>query len=162
MNRHRVLWIEDAANGDLSYMFGPVFADGSCDLSIAMSATEGWRQILSSEFACVVVDVRLPPGDDERWIDVYNESGHNKVRAKLGVVLAKSLLRPEEASVPVNPVPAWISPARFGFLSVEPDHEMDPLIRPLGVVVYRKKSRDDKQALLSVIKQVLNGHGPSH
>jgi CheY-like chemotaxis protein len=153
--RKRVLWIEDAAMLDLSYMFGPVFADGSYDLSIAMSAAEGLSQILTQEFHCVVVDIRLPPGDDHRWIDLYNESGHNKATARLGVVLAYCCLRPADARIRIDRVPSWVSPNRFGFLSVEPPEEMHQEVAPLGVRVYRKKSINDRQGLLSVIKEVL-------
>jgi len=153
----RVLWIEDAALLDLNYLVGPVFFDGTLDLSITMSATEGLRKLTSDEFECVVIDIRLPPGDDRRWIDLYNESGHNKAAAQLGLWLAQSVLRPrdEKTKIRLDEVPRWLSPSRVGFLSVEPLREVKPFIDALQVSTYKEKSIDDGDALLDVIKSVL-------
>src|SRR5215471_16321250 len=155
MKKPRVMWIEDAALADLSELTGPVHTDGTADLSIAMSATEGLQRLLDDEFQCVVFDIRLPPGEDRRWINLYNQSGHDKGTAQLGLWLAESCLSPSDARVRLEVVPQWIAPSRVGFLSVEPWEDVSNVIDRLCVGVYRQKSIDDEEALLNVIKSVL-------
>jgi hypothetical protein len=165
---HRVLWIEDGAYGDLPDLIGPVIVEGSYDLDIALDATEGVRKILSTEYDCVIVDIRLPPGEDNCWIEIYNHPGKNKDAARLGLVVLRSLLKPEKGGVKLNGIKEWVVASRFGVLTVENQGEVENDLRELGIgiKVYRQKNRRPSvNTLLELIEEVMKqarGRGRPH
>jgi CheY-like chemotaxis protein len=154
---HKVLWIEDGAYGDLPDLIGPVVVEGSYDLDIALDATEGVRKILRTEYDCVIVDIRLPPGEDRRWIDIYNHPRKNKDAARLGLLVLRSLLKPEKSGLKLEGIKEWVVASRFGVLTVENQGEVENDLKELdiGINVYRQKNRRPSvNTLLELIEAV--------
>jgi hypothetical protein len=152
----KILWIEDGATVDLKHLTGPLYASGQYDLVLAVDASDGLRQLEKEEFAAVVADIRIPPGSDQRWIDLYYRSGQNKALARLGLQLLYSLLKPEIARVKLDPIPSWIIPNRFGLFTVESKGEVEEDLKSLNIHVYREKTeRLPFTALVEVIEDIL-------
>ncbi|HXF41842.1 MAG TPA: hypothetical protein VN687_19145 [Blastocatellia bacterium] len=151
----RVLWIEDNAHSDYVHTVGPVLVDGRYDLVIAESASEGIQYVTEQEFDAVIVDLRLPPGDDRRWITVYNHGGSNRTNARLGLEVLHALLRPRDAKVRLEFIPKWVEPKRFAVFTVEPKVEVQSIIEMLDVNVYVQKTAEVSTRVILDILQAL-------
>ena len=118
----RVLWIEDNAKVDMGVYFGPIFTSGRYDVSIALDPSEALRKISLAEYQAIIVDIRLAPGQDKLWRDLYVGFGASKPTARLGIHLVQSLLKVSEAKIklPLKDVPCWINPRKIGFLKHSP------------------------------------------
>lgn len=156
--KKKILWIEDGAFVELQSLTGPVYASGRYDLVMALNASEGIRQIMKNTFEAVVVDIRIPPGDDKEWINIYFQAEKNKITARLGLEVLYSLLRPDIAKVKLKkPIPAWVSPQRFGLLTVETKKEEKEMITELNITIFRQKTAElPHTALLEIITDILN------
>lgn len=153
----KILWIEDEATGDMRNLAGPLYDGGQYDLVVAFDATEGVRQMMKSEFDAVVVDIRLPPGSDQRWIELYYQFGQNKPMARLGLQMLYSLLKPKHDGVTHDLIPAWITPDRFGLLTVEGKEEVEGDLKNLNIQVYKQKAETlPFTALLDIVKDILD------
>ena len=157
--KHRVLWIEDGAYGDLPEVIGPVVVDGGYDLDIALDATDGVERILANEYDCVIVDIRLPPGMDKKWINIHNNPKKYKDAERLGLLVLRSLLIPEKSVVRLSNIPAWVQKhkaKRFGVLTVENQNEVESDLGELEITVYRQKNRSPSvNTLLELIREVM-------
>ena len=78
----RVLWVEDGALFDLPQMAAPIYIDGRFDLAIAESVTNAITLIKQQQYHVVIVDLRLPPGNDSEWIELFKKLGADKVSAR--------------------------------------------------------------------------------
>lgn len=146
----RILWIEDEATGDMRNLAGPLYDSGQYDLVVAFDASEGVRQMMKLEFDAVVVDIRIPPGSDQRWIELYSQSEQNKPMARLGLQLLYSLLNADDR-------PTWITPDRFGLLTVENKREVEEDLKNLNIQVYRQKTEQlPFNTLIKVIEEILD------
>lgn len=158
---YRVLWIEDGALLDLPELVGPVYVSGRYDLSIALNATDGAGRIAAGEFDVVVVDVRLPPGTDPRWVRVFKERGLNKAQARLGLKLLSSCLDPENAEIKLDPRPSWLHPSRFAVFTVEGQKELEAELTSLGVNAFQQKKADpSREMLLRLLDRVIASRFP--
>jgi hypothetical protein len=161
--KSRVLWVEDEARGGLVQLSTPVFMAGY-DLVVADDASACEDLILETEFAAVVIDIRIPPGNDPRWIAVFNENRLDRYAARLGCDLAATILASPEAKVPLKgPKPAWLSPERVGVLTVERTRDVQDL-QSLGITVIREKQVDTPSTVLldivtELIAQTTNAKG---
>lgn len=154
----KILWIEDQAFIDLAILTGLVYVRGNYDLIIAPDASEGIRQIMQREFDAVVVDIRIPPGDDPKWKELYTKFGMTKVTARLGLHLLHCLLAPEDKNtkVKLRNIPPWITPTRFGILTVESEREVQDDLRKLNIQVFRQKTAEmTETTLLELIEEIL-------
>lgn len=138
----KVLWIEDGALVEVSNLAGPIYTSGKYDLVIALDASDGVRKLRQTEFDVVIVDIRIPPGDDPKWINLFSQLGFNKIQARLGRELLYSCLKPSEAKVKLGEIPKWVSPERFGILTVESYREVENDLEKLGIQVYQQKTSD--------------------
>lgn len=155
--KHRVLWIEDGARHDLPELAAPVYMDGNYDLIVAESASEGESYMLGEKFDVIIVDVRLPPGDDPRWADLYRRAGSDKVAARLGLKLLYSLLGSPRAEVVPERHPLWVSPHRIGILTVESQTELEADLEELSIGVFTQKNAAmPETVLLDLIREVLS------
>lgn len=157
--KYRVLWIEDGAFLEASPLSAPLTTDGKYDLTVALNATDGEKQLLSNEFDVVIVDIRIPPGNDPKWIKKYNENSANKVQARLGMQLLYSMFKPSNntASVP-DDIGKRISVSNFGILSVEGNELIDEIKKDLGIKYYLNKAdtRMDDYALFNLVELIIN------
>jgi CheY-like chemotaxis protein len=151
----RALWVDDGAVADLVELTGPVVASGRYTLNIAESISAAIGEMQQREFDVVVVDIRLPPGDLDEWIRLYQKGGQSRVTAKLGLEFLKACLDPN-AQVTLNPLPTWARrPERFGVFTVEEKEVMERQVNALGVKIYHRKEVDPgRRKLLEIINQV--------
>jgi CheY-like chemotaxis protein len=160
--KHKVLWIDDGALGDLPDLIGPVHVDGGYDLEIAVDATEGIEKVSREQFDCIIVDIRLPPGDDERWIKIYNHPEKNKDAARLGLLVLRSLLDPPRSEIKVKGISWHIRPEIFGVLTVENQSEVEKDLNELKIAVYHQKNRKPSvTTLLDLIRKVMARSRPA-
>jgi len=142
------LWIEDGAIADLKYLLAPILVSGDYDPIIALDVSEGIRRLREREFEAVIVDIRIPPGDDSNWISLYNQRGKNKARARLGLQLLTCLLSTEPCDIVITDIPTWVCANRFGVLTVEGKDEVSASLESLGINVYDQKTASTPKTVL--------------
>jgi hypothetical protein len=160
--KNKVLWVEDAARYDLAHLAAPVIMDGGYDLVVAENASDGIAQLLQSIFDAIVVDIRIPPGNDKAWINLYEMSGYEKVSARLGRCFLYTILGHPNAEIKLDKRPEWIIAEKVGVLTVESHLELDEDLKELGITVYHQKhSETPETILLELIEKVLKrvNHG---
>lgn len=154
--KQTILWIEDGARFDLPYLAAPVYMDGGYDLFVAETIADGLAHLQRHEFDVIIMDIRVPPGTDQRWNTLYKEAGRNKVMARLGLKLLYSLLDHSEAEIKLPARPDWLEARKIGVLTVESFAELEPHLGKLGIKVYQQKHANiADMVLLDLIKQVL-------
>ena len=146
-NRPRALWIEDGARSELSHLSGPVLYDGRIELVLAEDLTTAVDYVHEEEFDTLIVDVRLPPGDDPFWKQLHRRAGRDKVHAELGLQLLRWLLGAVEFP-DLPPAPSWVDAKRIGVFSVESKHEILHSVESLGIEVIQQKRADLPDTIL--------------
>lgn len=146
-NRPRALWIEDGARSELSHLSGPVLYDGRIELVLAEDLTTAVDYVREEEFDTLIVDVRLPPGDDPFWKQLHRRAGRDKVHAELGLQLLRWLLGAVEFPG-FPPAPSWVNAKRIGVFSVESEHEILHSVEALGIEVIQQKRADLPDTIL--------------
>jgi len=109
---HKILWIEDDALFDLNIMAAPVHTSMKYKVVIARNVTEAVDNILKTEYDVVIVDMRLPPGSDKAWGELFTNaraSIEQNLGNKLGLQLLYTLLGVGDDRVIKIPVPAWVN-----------------------------------------------------
>lgn len=160
MSKKRVLWIEDGALTDLPQLVGPVYVDGNIALTVALDASDGFRKLRTEEYHAVIVDIRLPPGNDDVWIRLFEAVKQDKTQARLGLVLLDACLGTPVPELRTEPRPEWWSESgRFAVFSVEHQRELASDLRRLNLTLYRQKSaRESRLVLLELIRSILDNH----
>ncbi len=156
-NKKKILWIEDGALHDLEEMAATIFVDGRFDLEIAGDVAEGIALLKKYRYHVVIVDLRLPPGNDREWIKIFMNSGSSKSSAKLGLKLLYTILGHPKAMAPLKDRPDWISPNVIGILSVERNEDIAENLNELGIKHFtRKVASLPDTALLDLVQDVIN------
>jgi hypothetical protein len=159
MSRKRVLWIEDNAYTENTMLAAPVHLSGIYDLTIALNATQGTHHLRRSDFEAVIVDIRIPPGDDDRWDSIYRGLFESNKAARLGLKLLDVLLGPIDSTWSDFPASAR-DRSRYGVLSVESGSEFRAELERLGIEVYRDKAGGrDPRLLLEMIDDIIKRRG---
>lgn len=159
MKKVKVLWVEDSAISDLRFLLMPVYMAGAYDVTIALDVSEAVARIWSDEFDAVIVDIRLPPGNDPRWIRRYQQFQDNRPGPRLGLQLLYSLLTPNPAIV-LPDRPGWLKPERFGVLTVEPKVELIDDLQTLRISVFEQKTtRTSSEVLVTMVEMILRQSG---
>ena len=154
MSKIRVLWIEDASDMDLESLAGFVNNMPEYYLRFALNVTQGLERIENESWDIVIVDIRIPPGRDRRWIDLYSNHGGFISDASLGLHLLYSLCKHPDADIPLKKVPPWLTPKTLGVLTVEPNLQVE--MEKLGIKTYfTKKATMSTRTLLDVIESVV-------
>lgn len=151
----RVLWIEDSARFELRNLVGPLFFSGKYDFSLAEDVTTAVHFLRANEYDVLIVDVRLPPGIDDVWRKLYQQTGFDKVHAQLGLKLLRWLLARDESINP-EPPPEWVKPHKVGVFTVESKQEIQKHLDELGIAVFQQKSAGlPDTVLLDLIDELL-------
>lgn len=150
MTRRKVLWIEDDAFNELAMLATPVHLTGEFELEYALSATEGLAKLQACEYDAVVVDVRIPPGDDERWVDIYYKEGASTKAARLGFLLLQNVLGRDRQWTD-GLMPAARDRKRYGVLSMD---DVRAELEAMNVTRYRNK-KEGTRVLLAIIQDIL-------
>ncbi len=152
--KHKVLWVEDGAFSELKDMSGLIYVSGKYDLAIALNATEGLRQLMRKDkvFETVIVDIRIPPGSDEKFVKLYRDQGESKVGARLGLALLDRVLtNGAREGVPQPHREA----GKFGIFTVEGRDELTEAMERLGIKVYHQKMEtNSKSKLRDIIEEI--------
>jgi CheY-like chemotaxis protein len=133
----KVLWVEDSARLELRNLTGPIYISGEYDMNLAEDATTAVRYLLTKEYDAVILDMRLPPGIDDYWVNIYLERGEDKADARLGLELANWLFN-GKADVSFTP-PDWIKPHHVGVFTVENDSALHARLEFLKISVFEHK-----------------------
>jgi hypothetical protein len=152
VTRKKVLWIEDDAFNELGMFATPVHLTGAYELEYALTATEGVERLKACEYDAVVVDVRIPPGDDERWVKIYYDAGASNKAARLGVRLLQNVLRREKAWMH-GLKPTALDSKRYGVLSMDADDVRHEL-QEIEVKRFRNK-KEGSLMLLTLIEEII-------
>jgi len=162
MAKTRVLWIEDSAHNENTILAVPVHLSGRYDLTIALNATDGMAELLQRDYEVVVVDIRIPPGEDPRWLKIYYYLFNSKKPIRLGLRLLQILLGDPDPLWNDNFPAAARDPSRFGVLSVETRRDLADDLANLRVTVCRDKGDgEDPAILLDTIEMILTKRGAS-
>jgi hypothetical protein len=158
--KSRVLWVEDDARFGLAQLAGPVYVNGGYNLVVAGDVSTAVARIVEERFDAVIVDIRLPPGEDQAWHKLYGNARHDKVYARLGLHLLHSLLGQPDAKVPLQICPDWLTPRSLGVFTVESHQEIEEDLKQLGIHVYQQKRADlPDTILLEIIERILVQQG---
>jgi CheY-like chemotaxis protein len=150
----KVLWVEDSARLELRNLTGPIYISGDYDMNLAEDATTAVRYLLTKEYDAVILDMRLPPGIDDYWINIYREKGEDKADARLGLELADWLLN-GRTNFP-NKKPHWISPQHVGVFTVENDPALHVRLEYLKIKVFEHKMAGlPDTVLIKIIDQII-------
>ena len=152
----KFLWIEDNARNDLKYLLGPIYMSGKYDPVVAPTVAEGIYRMKQLEFAAVIVDIRLLPGNDSDWESLYLKLGNEKGTSRLGLCLLYSLFNPRIDDVKIDGKPEWIKPERFGVLTVEDlGGDLGEALRSFGINVDQQKTTHTvNTTLLKMVEQI--------
>jgi hypothetical protein len=155
--KRRVLWVEDGARYDLVNMAAPVYMDGKYDLIVAEDASSGIDYLLKDTFDVIIVDIRIPPGNDKDWIKLHQKWGNNKVSARLGLDFLYTILGHQDAKINLRDNrPTWIESTKIGVLTVESQLELDEHLKKLQITIYHQKRAEmPEEILLNLIEKIL-------
>jgi len=97
--------------------------------------------------------MRLPPGIDDYWINIYQDRGEDKADARLGLELADWLLN-GRTDFP-NKRPDWIKPQHVGVFTVENDPALHTRLEYLRITVFEHKTAGlSDTVLVDIIKRI--------
>lgn len=151
----KVLWIEDSARLELRNLMGPVYFSGKYDFALAEDVTTAINLLRAKSFDVIIVDIRLPPGVDPYWQDLYKQASADKVRAQLGIRFLRWLLGFDKSIYTPEP-PQNISPDQIGIFSVETRGEIHRILSELDIKVYQHKAGGlPDTILLDLIDQII-------
>lgn len=155
----KFLWIEDNARTDLKHLLAPFYMSGRYDPIVAPTVAEGIYQMKHTKFDAVIVDIRLFPGKDKDWEELYTKLGGDKGTARLGLYLLYSLFDPRVDDVKIKDKPSWLDPKRFGVLTVEDlDSDIGEALRSFGIRVSEKKTASTPHmTLLRMVERITGG-----
>jgi CheY-like chemotaxis protein len=149
--KRKILWVEDGAFSDLTYLAGPLYASGDYSLVIASDASQGFRYLKEKEFDAVIMDIRLPPGNDPYFVNLYNISRESKNAARLGMAVLERVLKPSGEAMP-----GWIKAERFGVFTVESSKEVMDELDSMGVTVFvQKTTRTPRDVLIKIAEVIM-------
>lgn len=86
MSQKRILWIDDESDGPLVERKNRLESTGF-RLINAYNATEAENLIKSEDYDLYLVDIRLKPGDDDKWLSKYGAQNE-----RLGIELLELIL----------------------------------------------------------------------
>ena len=152
--RPKVLWIEDSARFELSNLTGPVYFSGKYDFHLAEDVTTAIQFLMVKSFDVVIVDIRLPPGTDSCWRDLYKRANSGNVQNQLGMKLLDWMLSQDVCCQP-DP-PEWVDTRCLGVFSVENDRETQDKLKKLGIEAYIQKAAGlPDTTLLEMIEKII-------
>jgi hypothetical protein len=150
----RVLWIEDSARFELNNLTGPIYFYGNYDFQQVEDVTTAVNFLKAKSFDVLIVDIRLPPGTDPYWMELYQNLTADGVGEKLGIKFLYWLLS-QDGGYQQNP-PEWVTPDLIGVFTVENYREINGALETLGIKVFKHKSAGlSDTTLLDLIEEIL-------
>ncbi len=87
-----ILWVEDETDTRLVERKTRIEGSGKYDLDIARNATEGEKFAKSKMYDLIIIDIRIPPGEGEKWKLYHFDLKNKDLKDRLGILLIKFLL----------------------------------------------------------------------
>ena len=158
-----ILWVEEAAQSDYANWIAPINMAGCYDIKIAEDTTQATECVQREPFDVILVDIRLPPGNDPRWINIYNASHSAKYTAQLGMAFIHSILGKKEPPVAISIPDGWVTAQKIGILSVESESMLKANMDLLDIHIFQQKStRVSETVLLELVQRILKQQQPNY
>jgi len=107
----------------------------------------------------LILDMRIPPGDNLVWQKIYQKGGKDKDTAQLGLKLLRWLLdgkNDADLSMLGTP-PNWVTPKTVAVYTVEGRDGLEKTLKDLDVSFYEQKRATRRDtALLDLINRVVD------
>ncbi len=150
----RVLWIEDSARFELNNLTGPIYFYGKYDFQQAENVTSAIEFLKVKEYDALIVDIRLPPGNDPYWRELYQKAEREGGGEKLGIKFLNWLLLRDGAYS--YPAPGWAKPEMIAVFTVENHTEIRSNLDELGIKLFKQKTTGlADTTLLDLIEELL-------
>lgn len=140
----KVLWIEDQHEDFDSY--NSVLFRAGYLVDYVKSVSEAERKLREDDYAAVICDIIVLPGDDPKWIELDNKKRKENpyFDSYLGLELLRSLFHSPDARVTIKP-PIEINPKKIIVFSVV--YDKTEVISSLGIpgeqIIYKAESNVD-------------------
>ncbi len=154
--KKRVLWIDDTEDSMMDPLATTVIINRNYELTISPDASDAQRLLCSEEYDAIIVDLRIPPGDDKEWISLFLKFRRGKLAGELGLELISSFVNPEKSLIKQKVIPAWISPHKFGIFTVISKSDIENEVNRLGVRVYFQKTAHCPRDLIIKITEAIS------
>jgi hypothetical protein len=155
MDIPKILWLEDQ-HEDFDAYKSALFRSGYL-VDYVKSVSETEKKLQEEDYVAVIFDIKVLPGDDEKWIqfDKQEREKNPDFDSYLGLELLRSLFDPQKARVIIDP-PIKIDPGKVIVFSVVYDKtdELLALKIPNNQIIY--KSNGDINTLPQLIKRIQN------
>lgn len=156
----KVLWVEDSARFELNNLTGPIYFYGNYDFQQAENVTSAIEFLKVKEYDALIVDIRLPPGNDPYWRELYRKAELDGGGEKLGIKFLYWLLS-RGGSYP-HPAPLWAKPEMVAVFTVENHMEVQDNLDELGIKHFKQKTTGlADTTLLDLIEELLGRNLPS-
>lgn len=150
---NKILWLEDHHNDFGAYKTKLFKASYAVDA--VESAAEAVMKLRNYNYIAFIVDIKVPPGDDEKWkeLDKKKRGKSPDSEAHLGLELLHALFNPDQTNIKLDP-PIKIDPGKIIVLTVVPgkDREISSLGIPSQQIL--SKSSSDSKTLLQMVKDI--------
>lgn len=145
-----VLWVEDCQK-TFHGMLSEVRNSKKYLIECAPNATIASKLLGSKTFDAVIVDIGLPPGKDQYWIDQAQKAYDVGREPRLGLhLIHNSLSQSNQRSA------NWLHPNQVAIFSVIYNKLLNELLSKIGIKVIRQKFIDmPDDILLSIIDDVI-------
>ena len=155
-HRPKILWVEDSARYELAELLGPVFFEHKYLLDLAEDASTAMHQLTMQCYDALIVDIRLPPGNEPVWQELYKDAGRDKIKAQLGLRLLDWLLRPDGATRKyVTTRPPAVCPEQIAIFTVESWDQVKGELTDLHICTYEQKTTSIPDTVLLDLIQEL-------
>lgn len=156
----KVLWIEDSARFELNNLTGPIYFYGNYDFQQAENVTSAIEFLRVKEYDALIVDIRLPPGNDPYWRQLYRKAELDGGGEKLGIKFLYWLLSRDGSYH--HPAPLWAKPDKVAVFTVENHMEVRDDLDELGIKHFKQKTTGlADTTLLDLIEELLGQNLPS-
>jgi hypothetical protein len=155
MDIPKILWLEDQ-HEDFDAYKSALFRSGYL-VDYVKSVSETEKKLQEEDYIAVIFDIKVLPGDDEKWIqlDKQEREKNPDFDSYLGLELLRSLFDSPKARVIIEH-PIQIDPGKVIVFSVVYDKtdELLSLGIPNNQIIY--KSNGDINTLPQLIKKIQN------
>lgn len=153
MEINKVLWLEDRHNDFDAYKNKLYKASYAVDA--VETASEVVNKLKKDNYIAFIVDLRVPPGDDEEWIELDKKKQREKPGSDshLGLELLYALFNPNKARIKLDPS-IKIDPEKIIVLTVVSGkiREISSLGIPRKQIL--SKASSDSKTLLQMVKDI--------
>ena len=137
-----VLWVEDQAIHELRELRTAVIMSGQYYLAVVKDGTEAIKALMqqSKIFDIIVVDMRIPPGDDKVFSEIYAKHLDEPRAAEIGFHLLKRIFDKGDNNHLADLPKYAYDHFRYGVLSIDGKNEIGKALLDLGISNYTHKT----------------------